>query len=72
VGFAAYPRLAERLEPALGRRDETIAPNAATIGRLALPRFAAGEGMHARDAAPLYLRHRVALTAAERAAGLRL
>jgi len=64
--------LGERLESVLDRRDETIAPNAATIGTLALPRFAAGDGVHAREAAPLYLRHRVALTASERAAGLRL
>jgi tRNA threonylcarbamoyladenosine biosynthesis protein TsaB len=72
VGFAAYPSLGERLASVLGRRDETIAPDAVTVGTLALPRFAAGEGVHSRDAAPLYLRHRVALTAAERAAGLRL
>jgi hypothetical protein len=36
-----------------------------------LPRFAAGEGVPAHDAAPFYVRHRVALTIAERAAGLR-
>src|SRR5215471_8002514 len=72
AGFGAYARLGERLESVLGRRDETIAPEAATIGTLALRRFAAGEGVHARETAPLYLRHRVALTAAERAAGLRL
>jgi tRNA threonylcarbamoyladenosine biosynthesis protein TsaB len=41
------------------------------VGKLALPLFAAGEGVPARDAAPLYVRHRVALTIAERAAGLR-
>jgi len=42
------------------------------IGALALPRFAAGEGVPARDAAPLYVRQRVALTSAERAAGTKL
>ena len=42
------------------------------IGALAIPRFAAGEGVAARDAAPLYVRQRVALTVAERAAGARL
>ena len=31
-----------------------------------------GEGVPAREAAPLYVRHRVALTTAERAAGMRL
>lgn len=71
-GFAAYPSLGERLASGLGHRDETIAPDAVVIGTLALPRFAAGEGVRAPEAAPLYLRHRVALTAAERAAGLRL
>ena len=39
------------------------------IGTLALPRLAAGEGVAARDAAPIYLRHKVALTSAERAVG---
>jgi len=42
------------------------------IGALALPRLLAGEGVRARDAVPTYVRQRVALTAAERAAGLRL
>jgi tRNA threonylcarbamoyladenosine biosynthesis protein TsaB len=72
VGFAAYPQLAQRLGQALASRDEHIAPSAVAVGTLALPRFRAGEGVHARDAAPLYVRQRVALTAGERAAGLRL
>jgi len=37
-----------------------------------LPRFDTDEAVAARDAAPLYVRHRVALTAAERAAGEKL
>ena len=49
--------------------DVDIVPAAVAIGALALPRFAAGEGVPARDAAPLYVRHRVALTSAERADG---
>ena len=72
AGFAAYPQLGQRLDPVLGSRDERIFPNAVAIGTLALPRFLAGEGVHARDAVPMYVRQRVALTAAERAAGLRL
>jgi tRNA threonylcarbamoyladenosine biosynthesis protein TsaB len=47
-------------------------PDARAIGELAQPRFAAGEGVAAADAAPLYVRHRVALTTLERAAGARL
>jgi tRNA threonylcarbamoyladenosine biosynthesis protein TsaB len=71
-GFAAYPTLGDRLAGVLTSCDEAIGPTAVAIGALALPRFAAGEGMPARDAAPLYVRHRVALTHAERADGVRL
>ena len=71
-GFAAYPALRERLATALGDCDDETLPIAAAIGALALPRFAAGEGVAARDAAPLYVRHRVALTTAEREAGQKL
>ncbi len=69
-GFAAYPELASRL--ALDRFDDGIVPDARAIGELAQPRLAAGEGVAAADALPLYVRHRVALTTAERAAGARL
>jgi tRNA threonylcarbamoyladenosine biosynthesis protein TsaB len=71
-GFAAYPALREHLAGALGSCDEGVLPTAVAIGVLSLPRFAAGEGVAARDAAPLYVRHRVALTSAERALGMRL
>jgi tRNA threonylcarbamoyladenosine biosynthesis protein TsaB len=67
--FAVYPALRLRLAGALADCDPGVTPTASTIGTLALPRFAAGEGVPARDAAPLYVRHRVALTTAERAAG---
>ena len=72
AGFATYPQLGQRLERVLALRDEHIAPSAVAVGTLALPRFRAGEGVQARDGAPIYVRQRVALTAAERAAGLRL
>jgi len=39
---------------------------------LALPRLEAGEAVDAEHALPLYVRHRVALTTAERAGGARL
>jgi tRNA threonylcarbamoyladenosine biosynthesis protein TsaB len=71
-GFAAYPVLRERLVGALAGCDPAILPTAVAIGNLALRRFAVGEGVPARDAAPLYVRHRVALTSDERAAGVRL
>jgi tRNA threonylcarbamoyladenosine biosynthesis protein TsaB len=67
--FAAYPGLRLRLAGALADCDAGVTPTASAIGALALPRFAAGEVVSARDAAPLYVRHRVALTTAERAAG---
>ena len=41
-------------------------------GELALPRLRAGKGVPASEAQPLYVRHRVALTTAERDAGMRL
>ena len=71
-GFLAYPALCQALAGTLVSWDGTIQPSAVAIGSLAGPRFAAGQGVAARDAAPLYVRHRVALTSAERAAGMRL
>ena len=69
-GFAAWPSLAAQLD--LAQHDAAIAPDARAIAALALPRLAAGEGVDAAHALPLYVRHRVALTTAERAAGARL
>lgn len=66
-GFAAYPSLAARI--GLARVDAALAPTARAIGELAAPRVARGEVVAARDAHPAYVRHRVALTAAERATG---
>jgi tRNA threonylcarbamoyladenosine biosynthesis protein TsaB len=66
-GFAAYPDLAPRL--GLLRVNAAALPTATAIATLALPRLAAGGGVPAADALPLYVRHRVALTTAERAAG---
>ncbi|MFO1317899.1 MAG: tRNA (adenosine(37)-N6)-threonylcarbamoyltransferase complex dimerization subunit type 1 TsaB [Burkholderiales bacterium] len=69
-GFAAYPELAPALE--LSRHDATVTPDARAIAELALPRLAAGDAVDAARALPLYVRHRVALTTAERDAGVRL
>ena len=69
-GFSAYPELAHRL--ALAETDTTIVPDAHAIAEWAWPHLMAGEGIDAAGAQPLYVRHRVALTTVERAAGLRL
>lgn len=69
-GFAAAPALAARLAPA--GVDAAIVPDAVHVAELAVPKFAAGRGRLAEEAQPLYVRHRVALTEAERAAGARL
>ena len=68
-GFAAYPALRTRLGESLMACDPTLMPSASAIARLALPRLAAGEGVAAGEAVPLYVRHRVALTTVERTAG---
>lgn len=58
-GFATYG--------ALGFADvmPDIHPTAAAVARLAAPRLAAGEGVDAALAAPVYLRDKVALTTEE-------
>ncbi len=69
-GFARYPALGTRL--GLARVFAAVRPSARAVAILAMPRVAAGEAVPARDALPVYVRHRVALTSAERDAGLRL
>ena len=69
-GFAAAPALAGLA--GLEGTDAALVPSAGAVLALALLRLARGEGAAADDALPLYVRHRVALTAAERAAGTRL
>ena len=69
-GFFVDPGLVQRL--ALGGVDASIVPDALDVATLAEQSFAAGGGRPVRDAQPLYVRHRVALTEAERAAGVRL
>ena len=69
-GFAVYPAIAVRL--GLARHDATLRPTARAVGELAVPLVRGGAAVAARDAEPLYVRHRVALTTSERAAGARL
>ena len=69
-GFAAYPDLASSI--ALREVDASVEPTAQSIIELAVVRLRAGEGVAPDDALPLYVRHRVALTSAQRAAGERL
>ena len=70
-GFAAYPQLADRSRGSAAwtaRRFPKRVRSASSHCR----ELAAGRGVAAADALPLYVRHRVALTSAERAAGARL
>jgi tRNA threonylcarbamoyladenosine biosynthesis protein TsaB len=67
AGFAAYgDALRARYGKTLAGVRPEVFPSAAAIARLAAPRFAAGEGVDAALAAPIYLRDRVALKTAER------
>ena len=67
-GFSAYPELAVlpglRLDPA----DRHALPDARDMARLGAVRLLAGEALDPADLKPLYLRDKVALTEAERAA----
>jgi len=58
-GFAAYGSMG------LSRVFAEVHPGAAAVARLAAPRFAAGEGVDAAQAAPLYVRDKVAFTQEE-------
>ena len=64
-GFAAFPGF---LQNRLSSVKPEIHPTAVAVARLASPRLAAGQGVDAADAAPLYIRDKVALTAQELAA----
>ena len=71
-GWAAY---AEALQAAYdGQTDNIFAqayPHALAIAELAVPMFAAGQGVTAAEAAPIYIGNKVALKTSERAAGMK-
>ena len=58
-GFAAYPEITRRLGARLAGVDGGLLPHAADIARLAALEFAAGRGMPAARALPVYLRNNV-------------
>ena len=58
-GFAAYGNMG------LKNVQPEVHPTAIAIARLAAPRLAAGEGVDAAEAAPIYVREKVAFTTAE-------
>ncbi|HEX2531829.1 MAG TPA: tRNA (adenosine(37)-N6)-threonylcarbamoyltransferase complex dimerization subunit type 1 TsaB [Burkholderiaceae bacterium] len=66
-GIAAYPSVFEGTPFAANARQE-IAPHAAQVARLACIALAQGKAVQARDAQPIYLRNKVALTSSERMA----
>ena len=63
-GFASYGPLL----PVFGQVRDDLLPTAAAVARLAAPRILVGGGVGAAEAAPLYVRDKVALTTAERLA----
>jgi tRNA threonylcarbamoyladenosine biosynthesis protein TsaB len=65
-GFAAYDSLRGHL--GLAGAIPQIHPSAMAVARLAAPRLAAGEGVDAALAVPVYVRDKVAFTQAELAA----
>lgn len=66
-GFRAHgAALAERLGRRLARFDPNALPRASAMLRLAQPRLAAGGGKDPAEAAPLYVRDKVALKIHER------
>ena len=68
-GLTAYPEDFSQLSHA--KRYPDLMPHAAHVARLAAAAVDKGQMLHARDAQPLYLRNKVALTTRERLAGAR-
>ena len=72
-GWAIYIEILSKIYAQnLSQVLANITPTAEAILQLAQPIFAAGKAKPASEAAPIYIRNRVALTTLERAEGLRL
>lgn len=67
-GLSAYPALRQRLAGVADTYLPDVQPDAASVLRLAAPRLVRGECIDPADAAPLYVRDKVAKTVAERLA----
>lgn len=67
-GLTSYPALRERLAGVADVWRPEIMPSAEAVVRLAAPRLERGEMIDPADAAPLYVRNKVAQTVAERLA----
>jgi tRNA threonylcarbamoyladenosine biosynthesis protein TsaB len=67
-GFSAYPELAKIPGIEVSERNSRALPNAREFARLGALRFILGGGLDPAALQPLYLRDKVALTEAERAA----
>ena len=66
-GFDMYPEvLRKRYEGYLNHIISGVRPDARAMAQLAAPRFARGQGLDPADAAPLYIRNKVALKEKER------
>ena len=65
-GFDRHPWLREAYRETVEMRFEGDLPRAGAVARIAARRFARGAGIAAAQAAPLYLRDKVALTTDER------
>ncbi|SEN26338.1 tRNA threonylcarbamoyladenosine biosynthesis protein TsaB [Nitrosospira multiformis] len=66
-GFDMYPEvLRARYEGYLNHIISGVRPEARAMAQLAVPRFARGQGVDPADAAPLYIRNKVALKEKER------
>jgi tRNA threonylcarbamoyladenosine biosynthesis protein TsaB len=72
-GWAAYGEVLNKVySENLSKIFTNITPTAEAILQLAKPIFAAGKAKPASEAAPIYIRNRVALTSSEREVGQRL